>query len=126
MGRPSSFPSESALCAVGTQKCWFSGTELLQGARERLEVGSLTPCCHSGTSSFNKYLLSTYCVSKPVLGAGDTEEPKIDFFLSLPLWKDLGRLKNRVMGVIWEVLRVRRPDPAAVGGGASWKTSWRR
>lgn len=56
-------------------------------------------------------------MSKPVLGAGDTEEPKIDFFLSLPLWKDLGRLKNRVMGVIWEVLRVRRPDPAAVGGG---------
>ena len=56
--------------------------------------------------------------SSPMLGAGNTEESKPDFFKkSLSLWKYLGKLKNRnrVMGVIGELHRAMERDP--VWGG---------
>lgn len=52
-----------------------------------------------------------------MLGAGNREESKTFFFLSLSLWKYLSKLKNRnrVMGIIWEVHRAIGHDP--VWGG---------
>ena len=52
--------------------------------------------------SFGYFLLQEI-FSLPVLGAGNTEESEPDFLkTSFPLWKYLGKLKNRnrVMGVI--------------------------
>lgn len=52
--------------------------------------------------SFGYFLLQEI-FSLPVLGAGNTERRQTDLHkTSLPLWKYLGKLKNRnrVMGVI--------------------------
>ena len=67
--------------------------------------------------SFGHFFLQEI-FSPPMLGAGNTEESKTDFFLkSLSLWKYLGKLKNRnrVMGVMWELHRTMGCDP--VWGG---------